>query len=120
MLNILVSNQKEYSSIRLASGSVVLGRAPKTGGQTHTIVKYGIDQVEIVIHVGRRLTLQPRQQCQHVLQVVESLAFLWSVGLGCEALDLVGLAHCCPEDATLCRVYVPFGTVVVFQAASHP
>ena len=25
-----------------------------------------------------------------------------------------------PEETTLCNVYVPFGTVVVFQLASHP
>ena len=37
MLNILISNQKEYSPIRLGSGSIVLGRAPRPGGLTHTI-----------------------------------------------------------------------------------
>jgi adenylate cyclase len=37
MLQILVSNQKEHSPIRLPSGSLVLGRAPKSSGRTHTI-----------------------------------------------------------------------------------
>jgi adenylate cyclase len=37
MLNILVSNQNEYSPIRLTSGPIVLGRNPQNGGQTHTI-----------------------------------------------------------------------------------
>src|SRR5690242_8409313 len=37
MLNILVSNPKEYSPIRLGSGSIVLGRAPRAGGLSHTI-----------------------------------------------------------------------------------
>jgi adenylate cyclase len=37
MLHILVSNQKEHSPIRLPSGSIVLGRAPKIGERTHTI-----------------------------------------------------------------------------------
>src|SRR3954452_5385970 len=37
MLNILVSNQKEYSSIRVRSGPIVLGRNPKIGGLIHTI-----------------------------------------------------------------------------------
>src|SRR4051794_19850660 len=37
MLNILVSNQKEYSPLRVASGSIVLGRAPRTGDTRHTI-----------------------------------------------------------------------------------
>src|SRR5438067_1048660 len=37
MLNILISNQKEYSPIRLGSGSIVLGRAPRPGGLTHTL-----------------------------------------------------------------------------------
>jgi adenylate cyclase len=37
MLHILVSNQKEHSPIRVPSGSIVLGRAPKTGERKHTI-----------------------------------------------------------------------------------
>src|SRR5215467_8603945 len=37
MLNIVVSNQKEYSPVRVASGPIVLGRAPKTGEASHTI-----------------------------------------------------------------------------------
>ncbi len=37
MLDLLVTNQKEHSSIRLSGGAIVLGRAPKTGGLTHTI-----------------------------------------------------------------------------------
>src|SRR3954468_3897988 len=37
MLNILVSNQKEYSPIRLVSGPIVLGRLPKVVGLSHTI-----------------------------------------------------------------------------------
>jgi hypothetical protein len=37
MLNILVSNQKEYSPLRVATGSIVLGRAPRTGETKHTI-----------------------------------------------------------------------------------
>jgi adenylate cyclase len=37
MINILVSNQKETSAVRVKSGPIVLGRAPKTHGQTHTI-----------------------------------------------------------------------------------
>ncbi len=37
MLKILVSNQNEHSPIRLPSGSMVLGRAPKTSGHLHAI-----------------------------------------------------------------------------------
>src|SRR4051812_29989493 len=37
MLNILVSNQKEYSPIRVKSGPILLGRSPKINGQSHTI-----------------------------------------------------------------------------------
>src|SRR5262249_13192175 len=37
MLNILVSNQKEYSPLRVVTGSIVLGRAPRTEETTHTI-----------------------------------------------------------------------------------
>jgi adenylate cyclase len=37
MIHIVVSNQKEYSPIRLGAGSIVLGRAPRAGGQSHTI-----------------------------------------------------------------------------------
>jgi adenylate cyclase len=37
MLQILVSNQKEHSPIRVPSGPIVLGRAPKTGERTHVI-----------------------------------------------------------------------------------
>jgi adenylate cyclase len=37
MLNILVSNQKEYSPIRVKSGPILLGRSPKANGPSHTI-----------------------------------------------------------------------------------